>query len=194
VIKPAYTSSQSGSHHVTPKDLATIYDINSLYNAGYTGLGQTIAVVGETQIVPSDISNFQTAAGVPTNTPVLIPVPNSGTYGIDNNQTGDEAESDLDLEYASSVAYKATVDFVYTGNAVNQGVFRSVIYAIQQDLAPIITISYGTCEPDLGSYYFNYYENYFQQAAAQGQTVINSSGDNGSTGCYGDGSSTTQQE
>jgi hypothetical protein len=194
ILKPAYTSSLSGSHHVTPKDLATIYDINSLYSAGYTGLGQTIAVVGETQVVPSDISNFQTAAGVPINTPNLMYVPNSGTQGIDNNQTGDEAESDLDLEYASSVAYKATIDFVYTGNAVNQGVFQSVIYAIQQDLAPIITISYGTCEPDLGTYYFNYYESYFQQAAAQGQTVINSSGDNGSTGCYGDGTPTSNQE
>jgi hypothetical protein len=194
IMKPAFTSSQTGSNFMTPKDVATIYDINTAYNSGYTGLGQTIAVVGESLVLTSDITNFQTSAGVPANLPNMFPVPNSGTYGYNINQSGDEAESDLDLEYSSAIAYKATIDFVYTGNAPNQGVFQSVIYAIQQDLAPIITISYGECEADLGQYYFNYFEGYFQQAAAQGQTVINSSGDSGSTACYGDGNTTAYQE
>jgi subtilase family serine protease len=196
VLKPAFTSSQSGSHFVTPKDIATIYDINSSYNAGYTGLGQTIAVIGQTAVLTSDITNFQNAAGVTANPINTILVPNSGSSTINPNgsTSGDEAESDLDLEYSSTIAYKATIDFVYTGNNSNLGVFQSMIYAIQQDLAPIITLSYGICEPDLGSYYYNYYDSYFQQAAAQGQTVINSSGDNGSTGCFGDGTSTTNQE
>lgn len=195
VLKPAFTSSQTGSNFVTPKDIATIYDINSSYNAGYTGLGQTIAVIGQTAVLTSDITNFQTAAGVTLNPINTILVPNSGSSIVNPNGSGsgDEAESDLDLEYSSTIAYKATIDFVYTGNNSNLGVFQSMIYAIQQDLAPIITLSYGICEPDLGTYYYNYYESYFQQAAAQGQTVINSSGDNGSTGCFGDGTSASNQ-
>jgi subtilase family serine protease len=189
VLKPAFTSSTTGNHFLTPKDVATIYDVNTSYNSGYTGLGQTIVVAGQTAIYPSDVTTFQTAAGTPSNPPNLILVPNTG---ISTFNTGDQAESDLDVEYSSSIAYKATVDFVYTGNNSNLGVFQSFIYAVQQDLGSIITISYGICEPDLGQFYFNYYENYFKQAAAQGQTVINSSGDSGSTSCYGDGSSTQQ--
>jgi hypothetical protein len=194
VLRPAFTSSISGSHFLTPKDIATIYDLNTAYNSGYTGSGQTIVVLGQSAVLPTDIANFQAAAGVPTNTPNFILVPNSGTSAYNPQQAGDESESDLDVEYSSSIAYKATVDFVYTGNSNNQGVFLSLIYAVQQDLGDIITISYGLCEPDLSTSQFNTYESYLKQAASQGQTVINSAGDSGSTGCYGDGGSTAHQE
>jgi hypothetical protein len=40
-VSANFTSSQSGNHYLTPKDVATIYDINSAYNAGYTGTGQS---------------------------------------------------------------------------------------------------------------------------------------------------------
>jgi subtilase family serine protease len=187
----AFTSGQSGSHYMTPKDIATIYDLNPAYNAGFTGSGQTIAVVGQSGVLASDISNFQTAAGVNLNPINQIIIPNSGTTAI---YTGDESESDLDLEYTSSIANKATIDFVYAGNSPYYGVFDAFVYAIQNDIAQIVTISYGECEPDLGISYYNQYESTFQQAAAQGQTVINSSGDSGSTGCYGDGNTTAYQE
>jgi hypothetical protein len=45
--KPAFTSSQSGSDYLTLKDVATIYDINAAYNGGYSGIGQSVAVVGQ---------------------------------------------------------------------------------------------------------------------------------------------------
>ena len=48
---PDFTSSQSGSHFLTPKDVATIYDVNPAYKAGYNGTGQSIAVVGQSAIV-----------------------------------------------------------------------------------------------------------------------------------------------
>src|SRR5215475_15517063 len=42
--RPEFTSGQTGNHFLTPKDVATVYDINPAYNAGYTGSGQSIAV------------------------------------------------------------------------------------------------------------------------------------------------------
>ena len=193
IKRPAadFTSSVSGNHYLTPKDVAVIYDINPAYNAGYTGSGQTIVVAGQSEVLLSDIANFQAAAGVATNAPNPILVPNTGSAVI---SSGDEAESDLDLEYTSSIASKATIDFIYTGSNLNYGVFDSVVYAIQNGLGQIITISYSECEPDLGASYFAEYELYFQQAAAAGQTVMSSSGDSGSTSCYGDGTSTANQE
>ncbi|WP_182278062.1 protease pro-enzyme activation domain-containing protein [Granulicella sp. 5B5] len=193
IKRPAanFTSSQTGNFFLTPKDVATIYDINAAYNLGYYGSGQTITVAGESAVSPTDITNFQTAAGVASNIPVLTLMPNTGSS---ETFTGDEAESDLDLEYSSSIATKATVDFLYTGNSPFYAVFDAVQYAIDTDLGNIITLSYGECEPDLGQAAFNSFESYLQQAAAQGQTVINSAGDSGSSGCYGDGSSTSNQE
>ena len=117
-------------------------------------------------------------------------VPSTGTSTV---VTNDESESDLDLEWSSAMAPGADIYFVYTGNSTNNGgAFDSVTYAVDQDTAPIVSLSYGACEPDLGGFSL---ESTFQQAAAQGQTIINASGDSGSTACSGTtGLSAAQQE
>jgi subtilase family serine protease len=178
---PAFTSSQTGAHFLTPKDVATIYDIDAAYNSGYTGSGQTIAVVGQSEIVASDITAFQNAAGLTAKAPNIILVPNSGTAAISQ---GDEAESDLDLEYSSGIARGATIDFVYVGNNQSYSVFDALQYAIDQKTAPIISISYGACETGLSSTDYTTLEGIMQQGASQGQTVVAASGDTGSTACY----------
>ncbi|MFY9747824.1 MAG: S53 family peptidase, partial [Acidobacteriaceae bacterium] len=178
---PAFTSAQSGTHFLTPKDVATIYDINAAYNSGYNGSGQSIAVVGQSEILTSDIEAFQTAAGLTVAAPNIILVPGTGTAAI---SSGDEAESDLDLEYSSGTARGATIDFVYVGNNQNYSVFDSLQYAIDQKTAPIINISYGICEPNLSSTDFSTLEGIMEQGASQGQTIVAASGDTGSTACY----------
>jgi subtilase family serine protease len=181
-LRPDFTSSQTGSHFMTPKDVATIYDINAAYNAGYTGAGQSIAVLGQSQVALTDISNFQTAAGLPVKLPIPVLVPGSGAA---YTSASDEAESDLDLEYSGAIAKGATVYFVYTGSNTNYDVFSAAEYAIQTRIAPIITLSYGDCEPDTSTSEVSTINQYLAQATAQGQTFINSSGDTGSTACYG---------
>jgi subtilase family serine protease len=189
---PSFTSSQSGNHYLTPKDIATIYDVNPAYNAGYTGSGQSIAVMGQSEIEISDIENFQSAAGFTSKDPTLVLVPNSGSAAF---STGDEAESDLDLEYSSTIGKGATIYFVYVGNNQNYSVWDSLQYAVDNKLSPIITLSYGDCEPDLGSADYASLNSILEQGASQGQSIINSSGDSGSTSCYGtSGLSTSVQE
>ena len=185
-IKSNFTSGQTGNHFIQPGDVAIIYDINAAYSAGYTGAGQTIAVVGQSAIVAADIANFQTAAGVPVRPPTLTLVPGTGVSTVNpSGKPGDMSESDLDLEYTSAIAKGATINFVYTGNATNSGgAFYALQYAIQNKLAPIISSSYGDCEIDLGSTYYATANAYLQQASSQGQTVISAAGDSGSTDCY----------
>jgi hypothetical protein len=185
-VKPAaaqanFTSSQTQSHYLTPKDVATIYDINAAYNAGFTGAGQTIAVVGQSAVVTSDITSFQTAAGLTVKAPTIVLMPGSGTSTL---TTGDEVESDLDLEYTGGIAKGANIFFVYTGNSQNLGVFDALTYAIDEKIAPILSVSYGTCEANLASTEYSTYNSAFAQAAAQGQTIVAASGDDGSTDCY----------
>ena len=108
-------------------------------------------------------------------------MPTSGTAAI---SSGDEAESDLDLEYSSSIARGATINFVYVGNNQNYSVFDSLQYAVDQRTAPIITISYGACETSLSSTDYSTLEAIMEQGASQGQTILAASGDSGSTACY----------
>jgi subtilase family serine protease len=190
---PHFTSATSGNHFLTPGDVSTIYDIKAAYSAGYTGTGQTIAVVGQSSIITSDITNFQTAAGITTHAPSLYVVTGSGTSTTPVK--GDESESDLDLEYTSSIAPGATIAFVYTGSNTNYGVFDSLQYAVDNKLGNIISSSYGACEIALTAQGFGEIENILAQAATQGQSVVSAAGDAGSTDCYGTtGLTLAQQE
>jgi pro-kumamolisin-like protein/Big-like domain-containing protein len=177
-----FTSSQSGSHFLTPKDIATIYNLDPAYGAGYTGSDQAIAVVGQSSVVLSDIEHFQTAAGFSKKDPTLVLVPNSGSATV---VSGDEAESDLDLEYTSTIGRDATIYFVYVGNNPNYSVWDSIEYAVDQKVAPIISVSYGICETALSSGDYASLNAVLAQAAAQGQTIVAASGDSGATDCYG---------
>jgi len=194
-LRKDFTSSTSGSYYMTPLDVATIYDITAAYNNGYTGSGQSIAVMGQSAIVTSDIEAFQKALGWTTyRDPTIVLVPSCGTSTV---VTGDEAESDLDLEYTSTIAKGATIYFVYTGSTPSCGVFDSIEYAVDTRLAPILSVSYGECEPDMSSSDYTSLENTLEQGASQGQSIIVSSGDDGSTGCYQDytsGSLTTAEK
>ena len=189
--KPNFTSSQTGSHFVQPGDVAAIYDINAAYNAGYTGVGQSIAVVGQSAVVTADITNFQLASGTPQRSPTEILMPGTGAGTI---YSGDEAESDLDLEYTGAIARGASITFVYTGNSSNYGAFDALAYAVTNKTANIISSSYGECEAALGGASFNQYNASLQQAVAQGQTVISAAGDSGSLDCYGVSGETAAQE
>lgn len=191
-IQPDFTSSQSGNHYLQPGDVAVIYDANAAYNAGYIGTGQSIAVVGQSEIDVSDIEHFQSAAGLTVKDPTLVLVPDSGTAQI---SSGDEAESDLDVEYAGGIGKGAAIYLVYVGNNQNYSVFDSLQYAVDTRIAPVITISYGACETGLTSSDFSTLEAIAEQSASQGQSIIAASGDDGSTSCYGEsGLATAQQE
>ena len=185
-----FTSAQTGHHFLTPNDIATIYDINPVYHAGYTGTGQSIAVVGQSEIVVSDIEHFQTAAGFSIKDPQLVLVPGSGSAAISPNN---EAESDLDLEYSSTIAQGATIYFVYVGDNPQYSVWDSIQYAVENKVAPIISDSYGVCETALSATDYSTLTDVLAQAASQGQTVIVPAGDNGSTDCYGENGLTADQ-
>ena len=186
-----FTSSQSGNHYLTPKDVDTIYDINQVYNDGYTGTGQSIAVVGQSEVYLSDVENFQNAAGIAVKDPTLVLVPDSGSPAV---SSGDEAESDIDMEYSGGIGTGATIYLVFVGDNSNYSVWDSINYAVDTLIAPIISISYGDCETDLGSSDYATLNGVFEQAAAQGQSVIAAAGDAGSTACYGDTDLTTSQQ
>ncbi|MGA2211919.1 MAG: protease pro-enzyme activation domain-containing protein [Bryobacteraceae bacterium] len=173
-VKRRYTG-PGGGHLVSPGDLAIIYDLTPVYQSGVTGSGQYIAVIGQSDVQLSDIATFRSDFGLSANAPQLILVPGSTDPGL---VSGDEGESDLDLEYAGGMAYDATVLFVYS-----TGVYKSFSYAVDQALAPVISYSYAGCEPDYDSSDAQSLETLAQQANAEGITWLVASGDDGAAMC-----------
>lgn len=185
---PHFTSNISGSHYLAPDDIATIYNVKPLYQDGYDGTGEKIAVVGQTQISVTDIEAFRAASRLPAKDPILVLVPDTGSPA--NNNSSDEEESDLDLEWSGAIAKNATVYFVYTGNNPNATVFDSLHYAIETNIAPVISLSYGGCEADFSAGDVATLQAWFQQATAQGQGIIVAAGDTGAADCdYSSGAS-----
>jgi subtilase family serine protease len=171
-------SVSGGFHALVPGDLATIYDVQPLYQRGITGSGQKVAVVGQTDIQLSDIEYFRSQDGLPVNDPQLVLVTGSPDPG---NSADDLVESDLDLEYAGGIAPNATILFVYSTD-----VWTSIEFAIDQDLAPVISSSYGYCEPQISSTPASaaaYLQSLAQEANSMGITWVASSGDTGAADC-----------
>jgi hypothetical protein len=179
-VQSHFTSSISGSHFLTPGDFATIYDLQPLYSAGIDGTGQTIAIMGQTAIYISDIDNFRSSAGLSTNLPTQVLVPGSGTSTV---STSDLVEADLDLEWSNGVAKNATVIYVYVGNNSNFSVWNSLQYAVDNNVAPVISISYGDCEAGNGKSFDDSVQGWAQQGNSQGQTIVAASGDDGAADC-----------
>jgi uncharacterized protein (TIGR03437 family) len=172
-----------GTHQLAPDDIATIYDITPLYSAGYDGKGQKIAIAGQTDVEISDIENFRSFFGLPANDPTMMLVPGSSDPGISQ---GDLEEADLDLELSGAVARNATILFVIS-DLNSGGVINSLQYAIEENLAPVVSISYGDCELDEGQSAGLALQQLAQQANSQGQTVFAASGDSGAADCFGIG-------
>ena len=77
-----------GEHYLGPTDIATIYDITPLYNAGINGTGQKLAVAGQTDINMSDIENSAATIGLPANDPTVLLVPGSPDPGLAQRRSG----------------------------------------------------------------------------------------------------------
>jgi hypothetical protein len=175
IVRPQFTSYISGAHRLAPDDFATIYNLKPLYSMGIDGTGQKIAVVGQSDIILSDIQTFRSVSGLPANTPQVILVPGSSDPGV---VSGDVDEASLDLEWSGAVARNSSLIYVNSGN-----VFDSELYAIDQNLAPVLSISYGDCERNFTGADLNSLVTGAQQANAQGMTIVGAAGDDGAADC-----------
>jgi subtilase family serine protease len=177
VAQPEYTA--GSSHYMSPGDFAVIYNVNPLYNAGINGSGTTIAIAGRTNPSSSNWATFRAAMGLSANAPQVI------VNGADPGDLGalEDGEADLDVEWSGVVARNATIKFVTSKSTTSSdGVYLSAQYIVQNNLADVMSVSFGACEAQLGSAN-SFYNTLWQQAAALGITVFVSSGDSGGAGC-----------
>ncbi|MGO8757488.1 MAG: Ig-like domain repeat protein [Terracidiphilus sp.] len=165
-----------------PADLAAIYDAAPLQKANVLGQGQSIALIEESNIVVQDVADFRKLTGLPTATVnVIVNGTDPGLVG------GDETEAIADVEYAGALAPAATLDVIVTGSTdFNQGIDLSTAYAVDNDIAPITSLSYGGCETLNDTYLSNsvaMYKLAYEQGAAEGISHFVSAGDWGGDTC-----------
>jgi len=185
--RPYWYSSNRGGDFIAPGDISTIYDLKTLYSAGNDGTGQKLAVMGQTNIYLADLNNFRSGFGLSSLTCTtdgngVITACNDPHFqyiadgSTSLSSSGDISEADLDLEWSGAVARGAQIIYVNSTNT-----FTSFEYAIDNNLAPVISLSYGLCEFD--DNILPSHETFLQQANTQGITFVNSSGDSGAAEC-----------
>ena len=190
LASPAYTigggTNQATDYAIVPYDFATIYDLLPLWTASPTpinGAGQTIAIVGRSDINPGDAPTLWSYFGLDGThapEPKLIITYNGPNPGV----TADEAEADIDTQWSGAVAPGATVNLVVSAStATTDGVDLSALYIVDNNLATVLSESYGSCESSMGATGVQFYGSLWEQAAAQGISVFVSSGDSGAAGC-----------
>ena len=174
-VNPAYNGGADYGNLMAPGDFYSIYDIKPLLANSVNGSGITIAVAGQTDISLNDVKAFRTAASLSTTN-----LPTVKLYGSDpGTSSNDIDEAQLDVEWAGATAPSASILYVN-----GEDIFaNSITQAIDNDLAPIVTVSYGNCEVGFGTNAVIEYNALFKQANAQGQTMLGPSGDSGGADC-----------
>jgi subtilase family serine protease len=188
----SFTSGGTPYQALVPADLATIYDLNPLFKKGYTGRGQTIAVIEDANLYStSDWYTFRSAFGLTAypagSLTTSHPAPVSGhtNCGSPGLGGGDDGEAILDAEWASAAAPGAHI--IVASCADTSTTFGGLI-AMQNLIngakpPQIVSISYGECEAENGAASNAAFSALYQQAVAEGISVFVSAGDEGAASC-----------
>ncbi len=178
-VTPKVGSGPAGGY--TPSELKGAYDINPLASAGYTGAGQTVAVMELDGYKASNISNYSKYYGLGSPAPTNVYVD-----GYNGAAGQGETEVELDIEVINAIAPKAQV-MVYEGPNTDQGLIDTYQKIASDNMAKSISVSWGISELQASTSMMNSLHTIFQQIAIQGQSIFAASGD---SGAYDSGNST----
>ncbi len=158
----------SGSQAFGPSDFQTFYDDNP--SPGRDGAGDCIAIVGTSDFLDASMSAFTDQFGLPPISYTRV------VHGTNPGINGADVEAELDLQWTHAAAPGAAIVFHLGGYVVDD-----ITGAVNDNQCGAISISYGFCGPS-AAFINGVIHPLFQQAAAQGQSVFVSSGDQGAAG------------
>src|SRR5258707_12684304 len=194
-VPPKFTFSglYGNTYAVVPADLATIYNFNPLFSAGYSGQGQTIALIEDTDVfTAADWRAFRAKFGLSSYTSGSFKTVHPAAPTGPNNcarpgvVAPNDAEAILDAEWASAAAPSAAVEIASCADTTSTfGGLIAIQNLINASSRPpaIMSISYGQCETVNGAAANAAYNSTYQQAAAMGVSVFVAAGDSGAAGC-----------
>ena len=157
--------------------------IDKLWSKGVNGAGQTIAVLGNSNFLLSDVD----ACKACNNLNNKLKIKSVGKKPFRSMIDGGSGEWMLDIQTAMSLAPGADIIF-YKANDI----FGALKAAADDNEADIITSSFGTNPPceglDTGAVAHNRFDALYKQLAQQGQTMLRGMGDMGTLACAKKGS------
>jgi subtilase family serine protease len=198
-----------GRRCFTPQAIQSAYNVGPLYAAGVDGRGKTIAIVDSfgSDTIAHDLHVFDQAFGLqpmcgeegvtcaadmPTFSQLHVQgaVPTNSIPGKNSTDLQTHSlwalEVSLDVETAHALAPRANILLVTTPTAETLGVpgfpdmMNAEQYVVDHHLANVISQSFGSAEDAFGSFQsLLNLRHAFVSAAANGVTVLASSGDNG---------------
>jgi hypothetical protein len=176
---------------VTPADLATIYNFNSVFSGGNTGQGQSIYIIEDTDLYSTnDWTKFRETFGLSIYAGATLstvhPAPTSGpTNCSDPGFNTDDSEAIIDAEWASAAAPSAAIVMSVCANTDTTFGGLIAIQNLVNGTSPpaIISLSYGECEAENGASGNAAYYSIYQQGVAEGTSIYVSAGDSGPDIC-----------
>jgi hypothetical protein len=178
-VTPCGSASGQG---YTADQIASAYGLDGLYAAGDQGAGQTVGLFELEPYSGSDVSTYQSCYGTSAT------VTNINVDGGSSCGSGSAAdpycglEDVLDIEDVIGLAPRASIR-VYEGPNTNAGAYDTYQGMVVDDVAKVISTSWGVCEAQVGSSMAAAENTLFEEAAAQGQSVFAAAGDSGTTDC-----------
>ncbi len=182
------TTSVLGTNYLGPGDFAVIYNVEPLYQQNLYGQGVTVAIAAQSDLNAATLQTYWTAFGVSTTqlgltaskfSSIAVPASQGGSDPGETNN-GDESEAYLDTELVGGIAPGVTILLVRDKSAA-----VAAEYVIDNNLAAVLNISFGSCEQNAAADNSKI-SSLYQQAAAQGITILVSAGDTGVAGCDDD--------
>ena len=188
-----------------PADFSRFYNVDALYNQGFSGRGTTIGIVTLANFNPADAYTFWKGIGLSVSQTRITTVDvDGGTLGPINPDG--EGETDLDTEYSGALAPKAKLRVYVSPNVTTSNFIDGFEAAASENIADTVSTSWGEPElfyfPDLApaypseTYLLDDFHAVFLEMALQGQTLYVAAGDSGAfdtvRGCspFGTASST----
>ena len=168
--KPSATAKATSGF--TPTTIRAAYNLTSTISAGYTGSGQTVAVLEFSGFKQTNITTYDTKYSLSPSTPTVVKA-DGGTTDLSG-----EDEVELDIEVVQAIAPGAAIK-VYEAPNSDAGEVALYALAVSNDV-PIISTSWGEAEAEDTSADRTALNTDFSEAAAQGQSIYAASGDSGS--------------
>ncbi len=190
-VAPQFTITENSApfYAFGPEDFATQYDVAPVYAAGINGAGQTIGVIGENNINLAMVDAYRKLFNLPADhTQIIIDGqdPGDGVGPIGIAAVGPfigDSDNYPEIEVAGAIAPDATINFYIASGWGQNALALAALRAVEDNQASVLSFSYNECEQLLGEAGNQLWADLWEQAAAQGQTVLVSSGDGGPSAC-----------
>ncbi len=171
----AARSAATSQASYTTSQIAARYHLSDLYAAGIDGSHVTVAVYELEPFSAGDIAQFQSCFHTSSQV---------STVSVDGGagSGSGSGEAAMDIEDVIGLAPHANVK-VYQGPASASGAYDTYARIVSDNVAKVVTTSWGTCEANQDAGTVAAESTLFQEAAAQGQTILASTGDLGSDDC-----------